>query len=237
MSRETRTLPHKYAQLRVAETDNGRTLTGYAAVWDTYSHNLGGFVEIIRRGFFTEAVTTNADVVVALNHDMNLLLGRRSVGDVGLEEDDIGLRYSVPLIAGSRTADEVALWAERGMLRGSSFSFLVPADGESWSWTEQGYPLRQLERGARLFDLGPATIPAYPRTEDVGALALRSLAESTGVPFEIVADAAHRNALGDILRGKPNETDGEPNPGEVAASRAVERARRLRLAEVMVPVR
>ncbi|MFN0028405.1 MAG: HK97 family phage prohead protease [Acidimicrobiales bacterium] len=234
---EVRTLPNKYAQLRVAQTDTGRTLSGYAAVWDTYSHDLGGFVEVIRRGFFAEAISVNADVVIALNHDMNRLLGRRSVGDVTIEEDEIGLRYTVPLLAGSPTADEVALWAERGMLKGSSFSFIAPADGVTWDWTDLGYPLRRLERGAKLFDLGPATIPAYPRTEDVGQLALRSLAESRGMSLEIVAEAAHRNALGDILNTKLSEQGDVQESGEVVASRAAERARRLKLAEAMVPVR
>jgi len=237
MAHEERVLA-KHAQLRVYGGGSGRTLSGYAAVWDTHSHNLGGFVEVVRRGFFAEAIANNADVVAAVNHDMGKLLGRRSAGNVTIEEDSIGLRYDVQLIDGSPTADEAALWVERGMLKGSSFSFLVRSGGESWSLTDEGYPLRQLERGARLFDVGPAAIPAYPHTEDAGQLALRSLATSRGLDYQEVRAAAQANALSDILRDKTSdEAEALQRAGEVAASRAAERTRRLNLVEVLVPVR
>lgn len=208
---ETRTLPAKFAELRVATDGGDRWLTGYAAVFDTRSHNLGGFVETVRSSFFDAALSSpKLDVVGAPNHDLTDVVARTGAG-LELVKDDVGLRYRMLLDVGDPVADRVARLVDRNVLRGSSFSFTVPPDGEQWSRTEQGYPLRELVGGARLYDVGPATIPAYPDTETVGALALRSLAAARGLAFDVVADAARRNALGDIIDHDPQQTgDGTP---------------------------
>lgn len=233
---ETRTLPGKHAQLRVMQTDAGRTLSGYAVVWDSYSRNLGGFVEVARRGVFDKALSSGADVVVTLNHDMSELLGRSGVGGTTITSDQTGLRYDVPL-GSDPTAAKVGDWVERGLLKGSSFIFQIPVEGVTWSRTDQGYPLRELVADARLYDVGPATIPAYGATEDAGALALRSLAECRGLDLQLVMDAAARNELAAILDGEPR-TVAPGSPGAPASSRDLARMRRrLRLAEALVPVR
>lgn len=229
MTIEQRTLPAKFAELRVAVDGGDRWMTGYAAVFNTRSHNLGGFVETVRSTFFDDALAApKLDVVCAPNHDLTDVLSRTGAG-LELTKDAVGLRYRSLLDVGDPVADRVARLIERGVLRGSSFSFKVPSDGEVWSRTEQGYPLRELVSGARAYDVGPATIPAYPDTETVGSLALRSLAEARGVDLSVVVDAAKRNALGDIIDYDPSTVEDDEPAGQPASTRRV-RNHRLRLA-------
>jgi HK97 family phage prohead protease len=239
MATESRTLPAKFAELRIADMGSDRWLEGYAAVWDTRSHNLGGFVETVRRSFFDEALAApKLDVVGAPNHDMNAVVARTGAG-LELSTDEIGLRYRMLLEPGDPVADRIARLVQRGVLKGSSFSFTVPAGGagEKWSRTDQGYPLRELVSGARLFDVGPATVPAYPATESAGQLALRSLAVTRGLPLEEVLDAARRNELGDIIDGEPRVDDDEPASGQPASSPSANRSRRVHLLAARSAVR
>lgn len=219
MPTESRTLPAKFAELRI-HTEGDRWLEGYAAVYDTRSHNLGGFVETVRRGFFDEALAApKLDVIGAPNHDLTSVVARTGSG-LELASDSVGLRYRMLLDVGDPVADRIARLTERGVLRGSSFSFSVPAGGvgEKWSRTDQGYPLRELVSGARVYDVGPATVPAYPATETAGQLALRSLAESRGLDLDVVLDAAARNALGDIIGVDPHGDADGAAPDQPASS-------------------
>ena len=45
-----------------SEADGKITLRGYAAVFNSLSQDLGGFVEIIRPGAFTRTLASGADV-------------------------------------------------------------------------------------------------------------------------------------------------------------------------------
>ena len=49
-------------ELRATEENGVRKLTGYAAVFNSFSQDLGGFVEIIRPGAFRDALAGGADV-------------------------------------------------------------------------------------------------------------------------------------------------------------------------------
>lgn len=221
MFTEARTLPAKFAELRIDMQSTGdRWLTGYAAVYDTRSHNLGGFVETVRSSFFDDALAApKLDVVGAPNHDMSAVVARTGAG-LELQSDPVGLRYRMLLDVGDPVADRISRLVERGVLRGSSFSFVAPmgGEGEQWSKTEQGYPLRELVSGARLYDVGPATIPAYPATETVGQVALRSLAAARGLPLDEVLAAAAANTLGGIIDSDPQDDLVGVSAGQPASS-------------------
>ena len=59
---------------------------------------------------------------------------------------------------------------KRGDINQSSFAFTVERD----SWTEnKGTEIRTIEKVARLFDVSPVSIPAYPSANDL-AIANRS---------------------------------------------------------------
>ena len=188
-----------------AAAGGGRTLFAYASVFNSYSQNLGGFVEMVAPRAFDQLLGDPALSVVALrNHDPSLLLGNTDAGTLTLAADTVGLRYEVPLNADDPQAQSTAAQVARGDLRGSSFSFTTPADGsgETWTMTDQGFPLRTITMFAGLYDVGPVTYPAYRATvEDGLAAALRSLALTADVDVEELMAAAGRNELRQFLPG------------------------------------
>jgi len=111
-------------------TASGRTLTGYAAVFEQETRILG-VVEVIRRGAFTASLAAKGDVVALVDHDPARLLARTKSGSLRLEEDTRGLRFSLDVPDTQAGRDCLAL-AERGDLGGCSFGFIVPPGGETW---------------------------------------------------------------------------------------------------------
>jgi uncharacterized protein len=151
-------------------------LVGYAAVFNRFSQNLGGFVEQVDPGAFNKSLADEVPVFARFNHDSSLLLGTTEAGTLRLEVDGTGLRYSVDL-PDTQAGRDVRELAKRGDLRYSSFAFQTLDD--EWDLTPDGFPLRTLT-AVRLFDVAPVTDPAYRDT----TAAMRSLADKTHVPLD-----------------------------------------------------
>lgn len=158
------------AELVVEERAGGKTvITGYAAVYDRLSLDLGGFREKILPGAFDKVLARQRgkqDVVALFNHDSNVLLGRTSSGTLELSSDDKGLKYSVTPPASRADLIELIL---RKDLRGSSFAFTVGTGGDAWSSNDKG-SIRSVREVSGLFDVGPVVNPAYPDSSVQAAL-------------------------------------------------------------------
>jgi len=143
------------------ESEDGRPIIeGYAAVFDKPSEDLGGFVEFIKPGAFTNAIKSD-DVRALVNHDAGLsTIGRTASGTLELEQDKKGLKYRVKVPDTSAGRDVVEL-IKRGDITGSSFGFQVVSD--KWE-TVDGEEQRTLLE-VKLFDVSPVTFPAYPDTD------------------------------------------------------------------------
>lgn len=197
---ETRTNIEK-VELREG-VDGQPVAFGYASRFNTYSQNLGGFVERVAPGTFTKTIL-EADIRGLFNHDANLLLGRNRANTLRLAEDDNGLAYSIDL-PDTTTGRDVRTLLKRGDVTGSSFGFRTIDD--EWGETEDGFPLRTLKSVA-LRDVGPVTFPAYVEAES----GLRSLAESRNLDPTLVIEAAKANQLGELLRTDIVIDDGAGN--------------------------
>ncbi len=147
--------------IEVKQDENGRTvIRGYAAVYDSDSQDLGGFVERIAPGAFDKVLESNPDVFGRYNHDR--LLGRTSSGTVRLFPDERGLRYEID----PKPADVDLLQSlERGDVRGSSFAFRTSGTNENWYKDEKGRMIREIRGFDFLGDVGPVDEPAYRSTE------------------------------------------------------------------------
>jgi uncharacterized protein len=55
--------------LRAETSDKGNFISGYAATFDNYSSDLGGFVERIAPGAFSRALKAKQDVRALHNHN------------------------------------------------------------------------------------------------------------------------------------------------------------------------
>ena len=165
MTTERRTVEHRaargltYRAARVKTSSRIGVVSGYAAIFDKWSEDLGGFRERIRRGAFASAMRTS-DVRCLVNHDANLLLGRTKSGTLRLKEDQAGLHFTVDL-PDTQIARDVATSIERGDIDGCSFAFTVKTD----QWTDNdGQDEREIIEIGQLFDVGPVVYPAYPDT-------------------------------------------------------------------------
>jgi HK97 family phage prohead protease len=153
-------------ELRAVDGPQGPQITGYAAVFNSESEDLGGFRETIEAGAFRNSIVTGADVRALVNHDPSQVLGRSKAGTLRLAEDQHGLRYEIDL-PDTTAARDVRESIKRGDISGSSFAFTVPEGGDRWEGNSR--TLTKVE----LFDVGPVTFPAYPAT--VTEASMRSL--------------------------------------------------------------
>jgi HK97 family phage prohead protease len=195
---------------RAEGAEGAGSIVGYAAVWNRYSANLGGFVEQFLPGAFDVSMRDD-DQIGSYNHDYETLLGRRSAGSLMLETDNVGLRYEIPFDPSDTDHVRVHRKIVRGDLRGSSFSFDYTPEGDSWSYTEQGMLLCTVSQ-ARLFEVAPVVWPAYPATEeDAYAVSLRSLAAQSGRDIGDLVGAAMEGRLTEVVgdRIEPVGTDGD----------------------------
>lgn len=135
---------------------NGNTIRGYAAIYNSDSEWMGGFYEQIATGAF-DGVMEN-DVRAYFNHDENLLLGRVSSGTLRISTDKRGLFYEVDL-PNTTYANDLAELMKRGDVNQSSFAFLIEKD----RWEQRdGTTYRIIEKVSRLLDVSPVSQPAYP---------------------------------------------------------------------------
>jgi uncharacterized protein len=136
--------------------EKGKTIRGYAAVYNSDSEWMGGFYEQIASGAFDDVLDN--DVRAYFNHDENLLLGRVSSGTLRIGTDKRGLWYEVDLPETSYARDLMELM-KRGDVNQSSFAFLIDRD----RWEERdGKTYRIIEKVSRLLDVSPVSQPAYP---------------------------------------------------------------------------
>lgn len=181
---ERRTFP--ISELRVDE-DADWPITGYAAVFNSLSGDLGGFQERIHPGFFRD-VLEQSDVRALINHDPNLILGRNRAGTLRLWEDEHGLGNAIRP-PDTQYARDLRVSMQRGDVDAMSFSFIALND--VWG-TENGVTVRDLITCKSLFDVSIVTYPAYQAT----SAAFRSLL--LGLDWSACAD---RSVLAAIAGG------------------------------------
>lgn len=149
-------------ELRAVEPPDGEAplkFSGYAAEFNTFSPDLGGFREQIAPGAF--AGSLNADDIRCLfNHDANYVLGRNRSGTLLLAEDARGLHFDVTA-PNAQWARDLHMSVQRGDVTQCSFAFDVIRD--QWK-TVDGIQERTILE-VKLYDVSIVTYPAYPTTE------------------------------------------------------------------------
>ncbi len=164
MSLETRTL---IRTPEVRATDNGRTIGGYAAVFNSRANIGGYFEEVIAPGAFDDALMQ--DVRALVDHDTGRVIGRTKAGTLRMKQDDMGLAVEIDLPDTSDGRD-LATLIERGDVSGMSFGFVVTK--ETWDETMEP-PMRTIQA----LDLREVSVVAFPAYDDT-SIAMRSLEKS-----------------------------------------------------------
>lgn len=163
MSHETRTLTRP---VEVRAAANGRTIVGYAAVFNSDADIGDAFREVIAPGAFSDAV--NEDVRALISHDSGRVIGRTKAGTLRLRQDDTGLAVEIDLPDTSDGRD-LATLIERGDISGMSIGMIVTKQ----TWDETVEPPRRTIEAVSLREVSVVAFPAYDDT----SIALRSLDE------------------------------------------------------------
>jgi HK97 family phage prohead protease len=160
----------RYCEFRAADDPEGRTLEGYAAVfnaWTDIRDSLGTYKERISPGAFKRSLGQRTPVL-QFDHGQHPLIGSLPLGSVSvLREDRNGL------FVRARLSDNWLIQPVRDAIRdggitGMSFRFKVIDD--KWDADENGSDTRTINE-VELLELGPVVFPAYQQT----SVAVRSL--------------------------------------------------------------
>jgi len=173
-------------ELRLKDDDDeSNAITGYAAVFNSWSEDLGFFKEKIEPGAFNRTIK-NGDVRALINHDPNLIIGRTKNGTVRLWEDDRGLGFEVDLPETSYAKD-LRESIKRKDITQNSFGFQTVRD----SWSDDGK--RRTLQEVTLFDISPVTFPAYKQTN------VKMRLQHIGIDYDGLCGALIRSARGVII--------------------------------------
>ena len=186
---ELRTFPK--TELRLKEGGEGSIgiLEGVPGIpYNSWSEDLGGFIERVLPGAFDESILED-DIVSCRDHEDHLVLGRTSSGSLRLDNRDDGLYYEVDL-PDTGYARDLVISVKRKDVKGNSFRFHTIED--YWSIVN-GEEYRDLVK-CKLYEVGPVTMPAYPAT----GLGLRSLFGSLGLDHKHLYRALLRARSGQM---------------------------------------
>lgn len=152
------------AELR-AESADSRTISGYAAKFESWSEPIAGwFKEKIARSAFEGC--NLQDVIMCFNHNVDDILARTTSGTLTLSVDDVGLRFSFDAPNTTRGNDMLEL-VRRGDVDKCSFKFIVEKD--EWRYADDknqlDYDERTILKFALLKDVALVVFPAYKDTE------------------------------------------------------------------------
>jgi len=156
------------SELRAMSQGDEMALVGYAALFNSPSKDLGGFIETIAPGAFTKALETRSDVKCLFNHSADHVLGRTTANTLTLTQDDKGLAFRCMLDPNQQAHRDLHASVKRGDISECSFAFAPDgADGDNWEDRKdpQGnWFISRTLKNVKLFDVSAVTYPAYSGT-------------------------------------------------------------------------
>jgi HK97 family phage prohead protease len=172
--------------LELREQGDEMSLTGYAALFNSRSENLGGFTEVIAPGAFSRSLKSRNDIKLLWNHDTSAVLGSTRAGTLKLFEDEKGLRVEaiLPNTTHGRDAKELI---KRKDVTGFSFGFTIPGRGGD-EWNAEG--TERTLKSVRLHEVSLTPFPAYTATNGTAQVrGLDKLAKRAEVDADALADS------------------------------------------------
>jgi HK97 family phage prohead protease len=179
--REIRTQDINFEMRAIDET--GMRFSGYAAVFNSASRDLGGFVEYIKPGAFARSLASRNKIMLLWNHDTSSPLASTRNGSLTLREDERGLFVEATL-PDTTLGRDIAAQVRSGLTDSMSFGFQVKKD--SWNTTGDQRTLEDVS----LFEVSLVTSEAYAAT--AGTVSVRNYvatAEKTDIDADLLADA------------------------------------------------
>lgn len=160
--RERRSFPVHFEEIRDSGAGSGQfTVSGYAAVYDRLSLDLGGFKERIKPGAFDRVLGDKPKVILTWDHDSRYTLANTKNETLELRADPNGLRFWAR-IAPTSYAQDLRLLMERGDVDEASFVFDVDTKGQEWRTGGDGSVERDILDVRGLYDVCVTSAAAYP---------------------------------------------------------------------------
>ena len=152
-------------EIRVADGDEGKTtITGRAVVYNAWTQigpDSWGWKERIAPGALTNLSDEN--IYATFNHDADNLLGRVSNETLRMTDSAKGLMVEIDPNLDTDIGRQVLAFVKRQDVRGMSFAFSV--DTYEMETAKKKTDMDRVTiTGAKLYELGPVTNPAYTQT-------------------------------------------------------------------------
>ena len=148
-------------QPKGSQTNKGKTISGYAIVWNSPSKDLGGFTEIVTPKALDGGDLSN--VLMLNNHDYTQVLASVKAGTLTLETDDKGLHF-IAQLPNTSFANDVYEEVQSGNVDSCSFGFDSDDDTDEWTKDDDGNITRTINQVKSLFDVSVVAVPAYDDT-------------------------------------------------------------------------
>jgi len=176
-------------QIELRAEGDGRSFTGYAALFDQPSLPLP-FTEYVKPGAFKRSLQSRNRMMLLWNHDTSNPLASTRNGSLQLAEDARGLKVTATL-PDTNLGRDLSVLIRDGVIDSMSFGFSVKRD----SWSKDGQT-RYLE-DVSLYEVSLVSTPAYEAT--AGTVSVRS---TDGISADALADALLKIEAGEELEAE-----------------------------------
>lgn len=142
---------------------------GYAAMFNSLSHDLGGYREKIANNAFDRSLKEVQDgkrvVSLRVQHEGGLsTVGTTANGSLELGKDKIGLWYYAKTLPDTQAGRDTLTLVSGGYINKSSFAFSIPDKNKGVSWDFNANPPVRTLLDVDLIDVAPVDGPAYEAT-------------------------------------------------------------------------
>ncbi|WP_061399542.1 phage major capsid protein [Leuconostoc mesenteroides] len=172
MDKEIRSIQGDIHVVQRDNSDDPKQIQGYAVLFNTESVDLGGFIEVIKPNAL-DGVDLSA-VQLIYGHENNSILARVDSGNLTLTVDETGL-FFVATLADTSLANDVYQDILAGNLKGMSFGFTIPEDGDDWIFDQGDTAVHVVNQ---IGDVVEITITPNPAYQDTSVSVKRSLDEA-----------------------------------------------------------
>lgn len=195
-----RTEEVRHVDFRAADTGDGQTLEGYAAVfnvWTDIRDSMGTYKERIAPGAFKRSLGQRTPVL-QFDHGTHPLIGSLPLGSLSVLREDRNGLYVKARLSDNWLIQPVRDAITEKAITGMSFRFRVIDD----EWGTDGSGETRTLKEVELLELGPVVFPAYEQT----SVAVRSLVNTlsaemrTALSRELRFDDLFASDLSALLR-------------------------------------
>lgn len=145
---------------------SGKTISGVACVVESWSKDLGGFRELIKREALTEELINKSDIMLNVDHNPEKVLARSKFGKGSLRLfiTERGLEFTTEA-PDTQLGRDVLVMLERGDYSQCSFCFSLGEGSDYWYQDANGQLCREIKSFDKLYDVSIVYDPAYDATQ------------------------------------------------------------------------